>query len=229
MNTHPNARAVGRPLGVLAVLTLALLGCGSSDDDADADADATAAPNAVATTAADGAGADASTAPPTTALAEVNILTDFADVCRGISLPGATAYDAARPGVHPVMYAIGEHPSYDDVIASMPTTWDPVTGEEFTTELVACIARTEATLVQTCEGYESDDEPTGNVVEVYDATYEVRLLTATTGEEVDATTITAPGGDCPLLFFFDEGESVGKDYADPGDQLTAWMAPYVET
>jgi hypothetical protein len=131
--------------------------------------------------------------------------------------------------VHPVLYAIGEHPSYDDVISSMPTSWDPVTGQEFTTELVACIARTDATLVETCEGYESDDVATGNVVETYDATYEVRLLAATTGEELGTTTIEASAGDCPLLFFFEAGETVGTDYADPGDQLTAWMAPFVET
>jgi hypothetical protein len=226
MTTHPNGRSLPRSLAVLTLSSIWLVACGSSDGDdaAGATADGDAA------TVRDGeVNEGGNAAPVTTALPDVNILTDFADVCRGTSLPGATPYDPARSGVHPVRYAIGEHPSYDDVIASMPTQWDPVTGQEFTTELVACIARTTATPVQTCEGYEDDGQATGNVVELYDATYDVRLLAATTGDEIATTTIEATSGDCPMLFFFDPDENVGIDHADPGDQLTAWMAPYVET
>lgn len=241
MSVHLHRRSTRRAIAGFSVATLALVACGSSDDASSSPepatgvtvvqggADGTADGGELGVgDGGDGAGA-VGDATATTALPEVNILTDFADVCRGTTLPGATPYDSGRAGVHPVMYAIGEDPAYDDVISSMPTTWDPVTGQEFTTELVACIARTDATLVQTCEGYESDDVATGNVVETYDATYEVRLLVATTGEELGTTTIEASAGDCPLLFFFDDGETVGTDYADPGDQLTAWLAPFVET
>lgn len=197
-------------------------GCGGSSDGEDA---ATAATDSPTVTEAVGDDAVA-----TTALPEVNILTDFADVCRGVTLPGATAYDPAREGVHPVMYAIGTDPGYDDVIATMPEQWNPVTGQENTTELVACLARTSETLAQTCDGYQNDDgTDSGNTVEMYDAAYDVRLLAATTGEEIASTSMTAPSGDCPMLFFFDEGEPVGIDHAIPTHELTAWMAGFVET
>ena len=208
---------------VIALAASLVTGCGGSSDGDDASSVATGAPSV-----AEAVG-DAVTV-ATTALAEVNILTDFADVCRGVTLPGATAYDPARTGVHPVMYAIGTDPDYDDVISTMPEQWNPVTGQENTTELVACLARTSKTLVQTCDGYQNDDgTDSGNTVEMYDAAYDVRLLAATTGEEVAATSMTATSGDCPMLFFFDADETVGTEHAIPTDELTAWMAEFVET
>jgi hypothetical protein len=222
----PTPRHTRRTLIAIVVGACSLAACGGSSDDA-APAGDTGAPTA---TERQSTPTTAPSATPTTALPEVNILTDFADVCRGVSLPGATAYDPARAGVHPIEYAIGEDPAYDDIIATMPTQWDPVTGEEQTTELVACLARTSSTLVETCSGYQNDDgTDSGNTVEMYDATYDIRLLAATDGAEIAATSMTAVSGDCPLLFFFDEGEPVGVEYALPTDELTVWLADFVET
>jgi hypothetical protein len=222
----PSRRGARCLLACVFVATAIVGGCGGSSDDGDDAAAATDAP-----TVTDGAtDAAVTTAVAATAAPSVDILTDFADVCRGVTLPGATAYDPARAGVHPVMYAIGDHPDYDDVIATMPEQWNPVTGQEQATELVACLARTSETLVETCSGYQNDDgTDSGNTVEMYDATYDVTLRAATTGAEVAATAMTATSSDCPMLFFFDEGDPVGTDHAIPTDELTAWMAEFVET
>ncbi len=90
--------------------------------------------------------------------------------------------------------------------------------------------RTDATLVQTCDGYLDDaGEDSGNVVEMYDAAYDVRLIAATTGEVVATTQLDATDDECPSFVFFDADEPVKPWYAEPTDALTAFMAPYVET
>ena len=223
-------------VGAIALCTLAgLAGCGGGDDDDDAaqtaaedDADRQASDQASAETDDLEATVPELTSPPT--IAEVNILTDFGDVCRGVTLDGATAYDATRTGVHPLITMAGEDPSYEQVGALLPDKWDPVIGEEQTVELVACLGRTTATLTQTCDGYLDDDgNDSGNTVEMYDASYDVRLVAATSGEVVASTQMDATDTDCPMLVVFDADDPVEEQYAEPTDELTAWLADYVET
>ena len=215
---------------VLALCALAgLAACGGDDDDATAQ---TAVQNDddQASAEDDDTGADVTeaTSPPT--IAEVNILTDFGDVCRGVTLDGATAYDATRTGVHPIMTMAGEPPSYDQAGANLPDKWDPAIGSEQTVELVVCLDRTATTLTRTCTGYLDDSgNDTGNKVEVYDASYNVRLVAATTGEEVATTQMDATEPDCPTIALFDEGDPTEEEYAEPTDELTAWLVQYVET
>ena len=219
-------------VGVLALCALAgLAGCGGDDDDAGAQ-------TASQAEASDQASAEpsedvAATVPDVTALPtipEVNILTDFGDVCRGVSLDGATAYDAARTGIHPLITMAGEPPEYEQAGALLPDKWDPVIGQEQTVELIACLDRTAATLTQTCDGYLDDaGNDTGNKVEMYDASYDVRLVAATTGDVVASTQMDATDPDCPTLVVFDADESVEQQYAEPDDELTAWLVQYVET
>ena len=214
-------------VGVLTLCALAgLTGCGGGDDD-DATA-ATAVQNddtPPATTAA-----PAAEATPTPSVAEVNILTDFGDVCRGVKLEGATAYDAARSGVHPLITMAGEPPAYEQAGALLPDQWDPAIGSEQTVELIACLDRTAATLTQTCDGYLDDGgNDSGNTVEMYDTSYAVRLVAATTGEQVAGTQMDATETECPMLVVFEEGDPVEEQYAEPTDELTAWLVQYVET
>jgi len=223
-------------VGAIALCTLAgSAGCGGGDDDDDAaqtvaedDADTQANDQASAETDDVEATVPELTSPPT--IAEVNILTDFGDVCRGVTLDGATAYDATRAGVHPLITMAGEDPSYEQVGALLPDKWDPVIGEEQTVELVACLGRTTATLTQTCDGYLDDDgNDSGKTVEMYDASYDVRLVAATSGEVVASTQMDAAETDCPMLVVFDADDPVEEQYAEPTDELTAWLADYVET
>ena len=213
-----------------------LVACGGGDDDEGDDADVEASADDAsdegtdATTADDGDAAATTAAGTDTTLSEVNILTDFGDVCRGVALPGATAYDPATPGVHPIVAVAGEDPEYESASSDLPDTWDPVVGQEQTVELVVCMARTAATLNQTCDGYQDDDgNDTGNTVEVYDASYDVTVIAATTGEVVAETQLDATDDDCPMFMFFDEGETVAQEYAEPTDALVAFLADHVET
>jgi hypothetical protein len=223
-------------VGVLALCTLAgLAGCGGGDDDSDAGAQTDDQATAESADESDNdvdddveATAPEQTSPPT--IAEVNILTDFGDVCRGVSLEGATAYDPARTGVHPLITMAGEPPTYEQVGALLPDKWDPAIGEEQTVELIACLDRTTATLTQTCDGYLDDDgNDSGNTVEMYDASYDVRLVAATTGEVVASTQMDATDTECPMLAVFDADDPVEEQYAEPTDELTAWLVQYVET
>lgn len=219
-----------------AVVLVALAGCGGDDDSDEAEAEQSAT-----TAVADGAdGVDEADVEESDALVEteatipdvpsVNILTDFGDVCRGVKLEGATDYDPTVAGVHPVIAVSGEDPDYESSLIDLPDSWDPVTGEEATVELIACLNRTASTLVETCEGYQDDDgADTGNTVEVYDATYEVRLIAATSGEEIAATQMEATDEECPMFVFFDEGETVKPWYAEPDDELVAFLSEHVET
>ena len=216
--------------GVLALCALAgLAGGGGGDDDSDP-----AAPTAAEADVEEDVGDDVEstvpeqTSPPT--IAEVNILTDFGDVCRGVSLAGATTYDPARSGIHPLITMAGEPPTYEQVGALLPDQWDPAIGEEQTVELVVCLDRTTATLTQTCDGYLDDDgNDSGNTVEMYDASYDVRLVAATTGEAVASTKMDATDTECPMLVVFDADDPVEEQYAEPTDELTTWLVQYVET
>ena len=223
-------------VGVLALCALTgLAGCGGGDDDSDAAAQTAAEADVeeeddVADGVADDVEATVAeqTSPPT--IAEVNILTDFGDVCRGVSLAGATAYDPARTGIHPLITMGGEPPTYEQIGALLPDQWDPVIGEEQTVELVVCLDRTTATLTQTCDGYLDDDgNDSGNTVEMYDASYDVRLVAATTGEAVASTQMDATDTECPMLVVFDADDPIEEQYAEPTDELTAWLVQYVET
>ena len=58
---------------------------------------------------------------------------------------------------------------------------------------------------------------------------DVRLVAATTSEEVASTQMDATDPDCPMLVVFDEGDPIEEQYAEPTDELTAWLVEYVET
>jgi hypothetical protein len=223
-------------IGCCVVLGVAACGSGDDEDSAEAPGATSERTESASTDAAAGTAPDAdaiddtaaATDPPATA-EEVNILTDFGDVCRGVGLPGATEYDPARAGIHPLVSMAGEAASYDPALGDLPDHWDPVVGEEATVELVVCMSRTASTLRQTCDGYEDDGRDTGNTVEMYDASYDVRLLGATTADEVAATQLEATDDVCPMLVFFEGDNTVQTHYAEPTDELTAWLVAHVET
>ena len=83
-------------------------------------------------------------------------------------------------------------------------------------------------LAQTCTGYTDDDGgDSGKTVEYHSATYGVTLRAATTAEVIDETTIEAAADDCPMLAFFDEGETTVTEYADV--DADAFLLPHATT
>lgn len=222
--------AARRTMGILAVLVLAGCGGGGEDDGETDDGDDTRTEDTTGGADDESVDADDTVATVAPTVAPVDILTDFGQVCQGVPLPGATAYDPARTGIHPIMVLDGEDPTYETSLALLPDEWDPVIGQEQTVELVVCMNRTSSTLRQTCDGYLDDnDQDTGNVVEMYDASYDVRVLTATTGEVVAQQTFDATDDLCPSFVFFDADQTVKPVYATPDDALTAFLAPIVQT
>ncbi len=152
---------------------------------------------------------------------------DFESVCRGTAVPSATAYESGTPGIHPVLVFSGEHPEYSQDFTTLPDGWVAQYPDLQATELVACIDRASATLADTCTGYEVDDLEGDYSVETYDAVYEIVVYAATTGAELDRTTLDVPSAGCPSFVLFTEGEYVRAWYEPFGDRLEAFLAPHV--
>jgi hypothetical protein len=97
-------------------------------------------------------------------------------------------------------------------------------------ELVGCLARTEETLVETCDGYEIDEEDQKGTVEIYDAVYELTIYAAQTGEVVGTETIDTFLDECPSFVMFSTGSGedlVEERYGQPTDELVNLVESYV--
>lgn len=142
---------------------------------------------------------------------------DFGQVCRGTGTDWATPYDPATTGPHKVVVLQG--PNESDLLpvstgnAEWDVLFDAASDAYAEVELVVCAIRTGDVLEQTCTGYESDGVETGNTVDYHSATYAVTLRAATTAEVLGETTVEAVADTCPMLVFFDEGETTKIQYA----------------
>lgn len=159
---------------------------------------------------------------------------DFEPACRNSPVAGATPYDAARPGIHKVVVQSGtDTDQLDEGFLDVPAEWtilfDTATDQYATAELVLCVVRTNATLVQECTGYEVDGAVTDDIVNLYSADYAVSVHAATTGAELGATTISAVATDCPLYVTFTEGEDTTDWYVTDDGAVTDFARQFVET
>ncbi|HVF53761.1 MAG TPA: hypothetical protein VNC78_09180 [Actinomycetota bacterium] len=195
---------------LLVVALLVFGACGGGSDTSD--------------TAGDTAPATDESAP---AVDEYVASSDFEQVCGGGTVSASAPYEKTK-GIHPLLAFDGEDPEYTQMTLDFPEGWEADTLSPQEAELVACLNRTSEKLEETCEGYESDDNPGETfAVELYSATYDVTLYEAQTGAEVTTGKIQTKGGDCPMIAFFDEGEEVQVDYADPSAQLRSLVAEFV--
>lgn len=196
--------------GVVALLAvLVLVGCGDADQETSAD---TADTSQIADQ-------DAEQLPVTADSASrvQHFDSDFAQVCQGTEADWATPYDPTVSGPHKVVVFQGPDEGDLTSIATGNTEWDVLFDETTDAyadvELVACAIRTGEELAQTCAGYADDGVETGNTVDYYSATYDVTLREATTAKVLGETTVEAPADTCPMLVFFDEGETTKDEYA----------------
>jgi hypothetical protein len=185
--------------------------CGGGDDDPAADA-----------------GGDSTTLSPTSQ----HFDSDLTQVCRGTGVDWAKPYDPATTGPHKVVVFQG--PDETDLTSVMTgnaewdVLFDAATDAYAEVELVACAVRTSDELAQTCTGYENDDgTDSGNTVEYHSVTYGVTLRDATTADVIDETTIEAEADVCPMLVYFDEGETTATQYASV--DADAFLLPHATT
>jgi hypothetical protein len=158
---------------------------------------------------------------------------DFEPVCRGVRLSRAAEY-VAKPGqVSPVKVFVGKGSDLSINTGAAPAEWtiewsqqgDALAG----IQLVACADRTTATFVKECTGYSSNNgaDNTG-VVEFFDATYDVSIHSAKTGDVVGKGTINAKATDCPTVALFQSGETKTNEYAMDDAAMQTILKPYVQ-
>ncbi|WP_420628851.1 hypothetical protein [Candidatus Leptofilum sp.] len=161
----------------------------------------------------------------------------LAGVCTGTVIEAAADYDASGSGPHKI--ALYSQNSFDGDIydimfpsqTDIPEAWTTAVDQPFSDiELVGCLARTETTLVDTCEGYEIDEEEREGTVEIYDAMYELTIYAAKTGEVVGTATIETFMDECPSFVMFSTGSGedlVEERYGNPDDALVGLVESYV--
>jgi hypothetical protein len=191
---------------------------------------------ASSSTTAGGGGSSSTTAADTssTAAAGTQLFdSDFEPVCRGVRLSKAAEY-VAKPGqVSPVKVFVGKGSDLSINTGAAPAEWtiewsqqgDALAG----IQLVACADRTSETFVKECTGYSSNNgaDNTG-VVEFFDATYDVSIHSAKTGDVVGKGTINAKATDCPTVALFQSGSTKTNEYAMDDAAMQTILKPYVQ-
>jgi hypothetical protein len=160
--------------------------------------------------------------------------TNFDRVCTTqVGFPGAKAYEGVA-GVHPVML-FEDYRGGGPVASSrtLPDGWTVKEDANFgdnselaAVELVACSDLVKET--PTGKHCEFDDKGAKTDLEMVDATYEVKVYTASTGKELGRSTLEAKGTDCPYIAVFKKGDT--KYVRQPSDDdyinaLKAHVAP----
>lgn len=232
-----------RLLVLLLGASFLFAGCGGGDDGGSASdttattAATTAIGSETVTTADDPAAGPAETAaaPPGPGGELPDFSSDFDRVCASqVGFAGATAYDGAAAGPHPVVVFVEDDADDDTFIesgATLPEGWQVVQDDNFednsdlaAAQLVACANRTASTPNGTsCDFDNEGDTLTLNLV---DATYELVVYEAATGAEVGSTTVEAATTDCPFFVLVDEGQT---EYVNTptADDLTTALKPFV--
>ena len=157
---------------------------------------------------------------------------DFDRVCKGEALAKAPAFDPEAAGIHRVIVmsdsTIGDQYEeyFTQFVSDMPEEWAaPLVEGTFDygqVELVACIHRTAAEAAESCE-FED-----GYFLNVHNTSYEMVLIAAQSGVEVDRTTFDI-AGECPMLHMFDEGETQEPYYpVVDGEEILAFIEPHVD-
>ena len=100
-------------------------------------------------------------------------------------------------------------------------------GDATTVELVVCVTRAPGEFVESCE-YEDEKDGSAFILNTHNASYDVRVFAATSGEEIANTTIEVEYGECPMFYMFsDEQEEDTFAYLD-GAKLQSFLTQYVE-
>ncbi len=156
---------------------------------------------------------------------------DFEGVCSGAPQAAAAAYDKAAGGIHPLL-GFGSSPLESDANKLSTLTipegftrrWAEGKNNLAEVQLVVCAKRIKDTAVKTCDGYKKDGKDTGQKVTIHNATYEVTLFAAKTGEQIASKTIDATD-ECPTIIFGDTKDH----YPNVEDAVVAFVQPMVKS
>lgn len=208
----------------LAVAVVLLTSCGG--DDGAASRSGQDPPRSTTTAPRDAAEGAADEVPA--------FIGDFDRVCTTqVGFGGVAAYEKA-PGIHPVVLFEdfrGED-SFVESSRQLPAGWGVTQDDNFedsseleATQLIACSDRTaESPTGIRCE---FDDDEAGKVeLELVDATYELTVYAAATGEVQHEQTLEAKETTCPFIATFRKGDTTLVDRPSD-DEYIAALKPVV--
>lgn len=99
-------------------------------------------------------------------------------------------------------------------------------------ELVACVIRSNENLAGTCEYEDETDVSKEYVLELYDASYEVKVFVAKTGEELGSTTVDVETSfsedDCPSTWYFTSSKDASYPYLENNYDVMDFIRQYAE-
>lgn len=171
-------------------------------------------------------GTPASTVPSATPTPPRQLFSnDFADVCSGVALSGATTFDKAPGRVHPVMVFTKSDPAetYKQMTGKTPRDWEKLYPDLHQTELVACLTVTSHSLAKSCPFNIDGNE---YIVELQNTKYDAKLFESNTGKELAATSFDLKAGNCPMMKFFSQKKEI--EHADFKEPLTQFIKPFVQ-
>ncbi|MGI9557786.1 MAG: hypothetical protein ACR2N5_07580, partial [Solirubrobacterales bacterium] len=145
-----------------------------------------------------------------------------AGVCSGEAVASAPEYTEGSAEVA-VFTDAGEGYEFTSYSGELPDGSESLIPEE--ASAIVCMEVTESEVVETCE-FTDDDSGESFTEELADATYNVTVLVAQTGDELVSDVLSAEAGDCGIITSFEPGEGSRVEYAKPGEELTQLLAPY---
>lgn len=160
---------------------------------------------------------------------------EYENVCRQGTVNEATVYEVgAGSAVHPILIFqrdSADTNSYDSVtntILELPETWMvDYEGDATTVELVICVTRVPGEFVEACE-YSDEDDDTVFVLNTHNASYDVKVFAATSGEEIASTKIEVAYEQCPMFHMFSDEQSEDTFAYLDGASLQSFLAQFVE-
>jgi hypothetical protein len=158
---------------------------------------------------------------------------DFEDVCSGAPQTGAAAYDKAQPGIHPVLGFAPLTTRADasrmvrmsEIPESFTRQWKDGQNTLAEIQLVVCAKRTKDTVGKKCDGYKKDGKDTGQVLTLHNATFELKLYAAKTGDQIATKTVELKQTECPMIALGDQTD----EYPDAKDEVLSFIQPHVKT
>ncbi|RSM89485.1 hypothetical protein DMH04_05685 [Kibdelosporangium aridum] len=215
---HVKRRPVLSHVRVIAPLLVALLGlaaCNSSTSGS----------------AASGSGSGSTAAAQEAKKDKVLFESDFEGVCSGAPQAGAAAYDKSQAGIHPALGFYSGSSLADsrmiamDIPEGFTREWTDGKNTLAEVQLVVCAKRVKDSVVKKCDGYQRDGKDTGQAITLHNATYEVKLYAAKTGEEVASKTVDLKTDKCPRYARGDQTD----EYPDVKEDALAFIQPHLKT